>query len=66
MPRVVSEAPVIEKQVVCRAGCGRTIAYVPNDVQRRDGRDYTGGPDGEEYVLCPGAGCGKKIVLRAW
>ncbi len=26
--------------------------------------DYGGGPDGEEYVRCPG--CGKKAIIRSW
>ena len=56
-------SPEVEKEVVCRS-CGATIAYVPNDVKRRDGIDYSGGPDGEEYFSCPS--CKKKIVIRSW
>ncbi len=62
--RVVKEAPApeVEKQVVCDK-CGRTLAYVPNDVKRRNGTDYSGGPDGEEWVRCP---CGKKAIISSW
>jgi len=64
MARIVKEVPKVTKRVVCRGGCGSTIEYVPNEVQRRDGHDYSGGPDGEEYVTCPS--CGKKAIIRSW
>jgi RNase P subunit RPR2 len=64
MARVVVEVPKKMKRVVCRDGCRATIEYVPNDVKRRDGTDYGGGPDGEEWVVCPS--CGKKAIIRSW
>jgi DNA-directed RNA polymerase subunit RPC12/RpoP len=63
MPRVIKEAPIVEKKVVC-PHCGCTIGYVENDIQESHGTDISGGPDGEEYIRCPG--CSKKITLRSW
>lgn len=64
-PRVLAEAGVVESRARC-THCGRLVAYVQNDVQERHGTDHGGGPDGEEFVRCPGDGCGKKIVIKAW
>jgi hypothetical protein len=55
--------PSVVKQVVC-GNCGVTLQYVPNDVLRRDGLDYSGGSDGEEWVECPN--CEKKAVIDSW
>lgn len=63
MARVIKEAPLVEKQIVC-CGCGATIAYVKNDIKQYHGTDYTGGPDGSEWIDCPG--CSKRITLRTW
>lgn len=65
MARVIKEAPRKEKKVVCNH-CGRTIAYVQNDVMEYSGTDYGGGPDGQTWVVCPAEDCGKKIVLSSW
>lgn len=64
MARILKEVPIKEKQAVCNNGCGATVAYVPNDVKSWHGTDYSGGPDGEEWIVCPG--CGEKITLRRW
>ena len=63
MARILSQIPRREKTCVCN-NCGHTVAYVPKDVQRYEGVDYSGGPDGCEYLICPG--CSKRIVLRSW
>jgi ribosomal protein S27AE len=63
MPRVIADAPIIEKHARCEH-CGKLIAYVNNDVQERHGTDYGGGPDGAKWVVCPG--CGKSIILESW
>lgn len=65
MARVLKEVPIKEKQVVCYS-CGRTIAYVKNDVQEYHGTDMGGGPDGCEWIVCPGENCGKDITLKSW
>lgn len=51
------------KRKVCEH-CGATLEYVPNDVKERNGRDYSGGPDGEKWVDC--GNCGKKVILESW
>ena len=45
-------------------GCKSLIAYVPNEVQEYNGTDYSGGPDGRQWVVCPH--CGKDITLKSW
>lgn len=63
MPRVIEDIPPVEKRIVC-IYCGRTIAYVQNDVKSVHGTDISGGPDGSEWIDCPG--CSKQIILRSW
>lgn len=65
MVRIVNPQPdpSVVKQVVCRS-CGVKLEYVPHEVKRRDGKDYRGGADGEEWVDCPN--CGSKAIIRSW
>lgn len=64
MARVISESDAVrETEVRCKK-CRRLVAYLPEDVKRRDGLDYTGDPDGCKYVVCPG--CRERIVLESW
>lgn len=51
------------KKVRC-GSCKHKIAYVPKEVQRYEGRDYSGGPDGREWIICPQ--CGEDITLKSW
>ena len=53
----------VKKRIVCRH-CGATLEYVPNDLKSRHGHDYSGGPDGSEWVVCPN--CGKEATIRSW
>ena len=46
--------------------CGATIEYLPEEVERRDGTDYGGGPDGWERVKCPRPGCPGHGYIRSW
>jgi DNA-directed RNA polymerase subunit RPC12/RpoP len=55
--------PSVIKRAVCK-NCGATLEYVPKDVHRRDGTDYGGGPDGEEWINCPE--CQTKVILKSW
>ncbi len=64
MARVVEGKPPVEKEIVCRNGCGLTIAYVQNDVQSCHGTDIGGGPDGAEWIICPNRK--KQILIRSW
>lgn len=65
MVKVLDEPPdhAIVKRVSC-GGCAARLEYVPNDVKTRNGRDYSGGADGEDYVICPK--CGGKGIIRSW
>jgi len=64
MPVIIDPKPQksVMKEVVCYAGCGALIGYVPND--RKDGVDvdYTGGRDHYYYVSCPQ--CNKEIRVK--
>ena len=57
--------PPTGKRVKC-AGCGATIEYMPEEVQRHDGTDISGGPDGWERVKCPRGGCPDYGYIRRW
>lgn len=63
--RIVEEKPdpSVVKKVICR-NCGVTLEYVPNDVKSCHGTDYSGGPDGHEWVDCPK--CNRKAIIRSW
>ncbi len=63
--RVIKTDPdeTVKKRVVC-GHCGATLEYVPNDVKSYHGTDYSGGPDGKEWVVCPN--CGREATIRSW
>lgn len=44
--------------------CGVTVQFFPVDIKEYSGRDYSGGPDGCEWVDCPN--CNERIILRSW
>ena len=53
----------VVKEIICRS-CGVILEYTPNDVQEYHGKDYSGGPDGQEWIDCPN--CNKKVIIRSW
>jgi hypothetical protein len=63
MAEVIGQAQSVAKNVTCH-GCGAVVRYYRNDIQRYEGRDISGGPDGREWIVCPG--CSKQITLRSW
>lgn len=65
MVRIINDKPdkSVLKQKVCR-NCGVKVEYVPADVKKREGTDYSGGPDGCEWIDCPK--CQKRIILESW
>lgn len=65
MAKVISIKP--SKKVAKRCDCehcGARIEYVPNDMKEYHGTDYSGGPDGYKWVVCPNRS--KKIILESW
>lgn len=65
MVKIIDPGPdeSVVKRAVCKS-CGAKLEYVPNEVKHYDGRDYSGGPDGREWIVCPQ--CGKDVTLRSW
>lgn len=63
--RIVDEKPdpSVVKQIVCTQ-CGAKLEYLPIDVKERHGTDYSGGPDGAEWIDCPK--CQKPVTIRSW
>lgn len=55
--------PRIAKEVSC-GDCGARLRYVPREIKSYHGTDYSGGPDGQEWVDCPN--CGGRAVIRSW
>lgn len=63
MVKVVGIAPEAVKQVVCH-NCASMLEYTKSEVKEYHGRDYSGGSDGREWIVCPS--CGHKVILRSW
>lgn len=63
MVKVVGEAPEAVKHATCR-NCAAKLEYTPSEVKEYHGTDYSGGPDGREWINCPR--CGHEVVLRSW
>ena len=53
----------VVRKIICKS-CGVELEYLPVEVLTRSGTDYSGGPDGEEYIVCPN--CGERVIIRAW
>lgn len=64
MPVILDPKPQksVQKEVVCRDGCGALIGYIPNDVRSEWRKDYGGGSDEYRWILCPQ--CSKKILVK--
>lgn len=60
---VIGEDEGVYKRISCR-NCAAILRYVPADVKERHGRDYSGGSDGCEYIVCPK--CSKQVVIKSW
>jgi DNA-directed RNA polymerase subunit RPC12/RpoP len=55
--------PSVVKEIICK-NCGSKLEYTPIDLHVYHGTDYSGGPDGEEWINCPS--CAKKVTVRSW
>jgi len=60
----ILQGPVL-KIVKCN-NCSSIIGYLPEDIERHDGKDYTGGADGYERVKCPRPKCPGHGYIKAW
>lgn len=49
--------------VSCK-NCASIVQYTKSEVKRVDGKDYSGGADGNEHIRCPN--CNHQIILRSW
>jgi hypothetical protein len=63
MIKVIGQSKEHAKYTVCK-NCGAEIEYHQNDVKEYHGKDYSGGPDGKEYIECPQ--CTKEVILKRW
>ena len=65
MVTIVKKEPDVSvlKEIVC-VNCGATLSYTPNEVHSYSGTDYSGGPDGKEWVDCPN--CNQAAIIRSW
>ena len=63
MVKVVGKDDSAIKRITCQ-GCASVLEYMNFEIKRRDGHDYTGGADGEEWVNCPK--CGNKAIIDSW
>jgi hypothetical protein len=57
--------PPVKERVAC-ADCKAVIAYLPEEVEERHGKDYSGGPDGWRRVKCPRPGCPGHGYIERW
>ena len=63
MIRVIGEVPEMVKKTTCRH-CAAQLEYTLNEVKKYEGKDYSGGSDGREWIVCPR--CGSDVTLRSW
>ena len=63
MAKVIGKDQSAVKRVTCK-NCASILEYTNCEVQEYHGRDYSGGPDGQEWIVCPE--CSKKVILRSW
>lgn len=65
MVKIIKTEPdkSVVKQKVCKH-CGMTLEYLPIDIKSIHGQDYSGGPDGCTYIVCPN--CNAHVILSRW
>jgi len=63
MIKVIGNDPDVVKRCTCK-NCATILEYTQSDVDTHHGKDYSGGSDGYEYILCPV--CWKEVILKAW
>lgn len=63
MVTVIGDAPEAKRRTICRR-CAIELEYTEGEVKEYHGKDYSGGPDGHQWIDCPK--CGQKIILKSW
>lgn len=63
MVKVIGTDPKVYKTITCRK-CASMLEYLPIDVKEYSCRDYSGGSDGKEWIVCPT--CNNEVIIRAW
>ena len=63
MAKVVGRDESAVKRITCK-NCASILEYTLSEVQEYSGIDYSGGPDGCEWVVCPN--CGNNAIIRSW
>lgn len=63
MVQVVGKDASLVKRITCK-NCASMLVYTLSEVKTINGRDYSGGPDGREYIKCPS--CNKQVIIRSW
>lgn len=59
MVNVVGKDDNIYKRITCRK-CASILQYLPTDLKGRTSKDYGGGNDYVEFVVCPT--CSNEVV----
>lgn len=63
MVNVVGKDQQALHRITC-SNCTSRLQYTLSEVLKYRGTDYSGGPDGREYIYCPVCRC--EVVLRKW
>jgi hypothetical protein len=63
MAKVIGYSEGVKKKFTCD-NCGAIVEYVKADIREYHGTDYSGGADGQTWVVCPG--CSEKYILSSW
>lgn len=61
--KVIARKRIGAKKIHCDE-CGATLSYLPVDIKKYEGTDYSGGPDGRWWIVCPD--CKNKVTLKSW
>ena len=63
--KVIKNEPdrTVVKETICR-NCGVTLQYVPNDINKREERDYTGSGETVYYIECPA--CAAQATVQSY
>ncbi len=63
MVEIVGYDKEVIKKCTCKE-CGAVLRYGKHEVKSYHGTDWSGGPDGREWITCPS--CGNDVTIRSW